>query len=373
MAASGSLCSLLVSRPHSFFPPISDPNTNINTGIHLRSRNQNLQFSVNSESKNKNSDSPIGEKKSLAVATGELFIGLVSRFIIRKNENGDLVSAPITMFGENSLDSEVFWEQRLKEMEADRDLKNITSLGFSFSPAGLLMPYHLGAAQFLIEKGYIKETTPLAGSSAGAIVCAVIASGASMEDALKATKIFAEDCRRRGTIFRLGAVLKSVLHKFLPDDVHSRSNGRIRVAVTQILWRPKCLLVDQFDSKEDFIDAVITSSFIPGYLAPSPAIIFRNRLCVDGGFTLFMPPTSADHTVRVCAFPADKLALKGIVINPNSKLENMASPSQVFQWLLEPAEDHILDRLFELGYLDAAAWAEQNLVGEAVEDQSNPN
>ncbi|KAJ4964285.1 hypothetical protein NE237_024224 [Protea cynaroides] len=357
-AASCSLCSLLVSRPHSFFPPISDPNTNTNTRIHLRSRNKNLQFSVNSESKNKNSDSPIGEKKTLAVATGELFIGLASRFIIRKNENGDLIS--------------VFWEQRLKEMETDRDLKNITSLGFSFSPAGLLMPYHLGAAQFLIEKGYIKETTPLAGSSAGAIVCAVIASGASMQDALKATKIFAADCRRRGTIFRLGAVLRSVLHKFLPDDVHSRSNGRIRVAVTQILW-PKCLLVDQFDSKEDFIDAVLTSSFIPGYLAPSPAIIFRNRLCVDGGFTLFIPPTSADHTVRVCAFPADKLALKGIVINPNSKLENMASTSQVFQWTLEPAEDHILDRLFELGYLDAAAWADQNPVGEVMEDQSNPN
>lgn len=36
------------------------------------------------------------------------------------------------------------------------------------------------------------------------------------------------------------------------------------VAVTQILWRPRGLLVDQFDSKEDLINAVITSSFIPG-------------------------------------------------------------------------------------------------------------
>lgn len=50
----------------------------------------------------------------------------------------------------------------------------------------------------------IQETTPLAGSSAGAIVCAVIASGASMQEALKATKILAEDCRNRGTAFRLG-------------------------------------------------------------------------------------------------------------------------------------------------------------------------
>lgn len=49
-----------------------------------------------------------------------------------------------------------------------------------------------------------QDTTPLAGSSAGAIVCAVVASGASMEEALEATKILAEDCRRRGTAFRLG-------------------------------------------------------------------------------------------------------------------------------------------------------------------------
>lgn len=38
----------------------------------------------------------------------------------------------------------------------------------------------------------------------------------------------------------------------------------VTVAVTQLLWRPRGLLVDQFDSKEDLINAVFTSSFIPG-------------------------------------------------------------------------------------------------------------
>lgn len=58
---------------------------------------------------------------------------------------------------------------------------------------------------------FVQETTPLAGSSAGAIVCAVIASGASMEEALQATKILAEDCRNRGTAFRLGVFLYSCI------------------------------------------------------------------------------------------------------------------------------------------------------------------
>ncbi|KAJ0010187.1 hypothetical protein Pint_32954 [Pistacia integerrima] len=58
-------------------------------------------------------------------------------------------------------------------------------------------------------------------------------------------------------------------------------------------------------------------------------------------------------SVRVCAFPASRLGVE-----------------ELFNWALEPAEDHILDKLFELGYLDAAVWAEENPVGKTVEDES---
>ncbi|KAI3448315.1 hypothetical protein Pfo_004980 [Paulownia fortunei] len=339
---------------------------------------------------------PPQEKKSFAVVTGELFLGIASRILKKGGKivnGGEESEMPVVeMFAEEEKEGEwwwrrrrkeriaavvedpvqpeVVWEQRVKDVEAERRRKAVSSPGFSFSAAGLLFPYHLGVAHLLIEKGYIKETTPLAGSSAGAIVCAVIASGASMQEALKATKILAEDCRLRGTAFRLGAVLRDVLDQFLPDDVHIRSNGRVRVAVTEILWRPRGLLVDQFDSKEDLIDAVFTSSFIPGYLAPRPATMFRNRLCIDGGLTLFMPPTSAAKTVRVCAFPASRLGLQGIGISPDCNPENRASPRELFNWALEPAADDILDKLFELGYLDAAVWADKNPVDKVVQDDN---
>ncbi|KAG8364114.1 hypothetical protein BUALT_Bualt19G0093100 [Buddleja alternifolia] len=331
---------------------------------------------------------PPQEKKSFAVATGELFLGIASRVLIKggKMVNGREESEMFAEYEEGGewwwwrrrskeriaavvedpVQPEVVWEQTERDVEAERRRKAVSSPGFSFSAAGLLFPYHLGVAQLLIEKGYIKETTPLAGSSAGAIVCAVIASGASMQEALEATKRLAEDCRLRGTAFRLGAVLRDVLDKFLPDDVHIRANGRVRVAVTQILWMPRGLLVDQFDSKEDLINAVFTSSFIPGYLAPRPATMFRNRLCIDGGLTLFMPPTSATQTIRVCAFPASRLGLQGIGISPDCNPENRASPRELFNWALEPAADDILDKLFKLGYQDAAVWAEENPVEEIV-------
>ncbi|TQD79081.1 hypothetical protein C1H46_035359 [Malus baccata] len=401
-----SLSSLL--HPHHLHLPFSSPNPNPNL-LHrypIPLRPLSLTHSVSPHS-TPNSDtnqtssssssssapppplpSPPPTKKSFAVATGELFLGLASRVIKRRNgdPDGKAAASSVAMFEssgkyleerigkviEDDIQPEVIWEQRVKDVEAEKERRVVTSPGFSFSAAGLLFPYHLGAAQFLIQNGYIKETTPLAGSSAGAIVCAVVASGASMEEALQATKILAEDCRNRGTAFRLGAVLREVLQRFLPDDAHIKSNGRVRVAVTQLLWRPRGLLVDQFDSKEDLIDAVFTSSFIPGYLAPRPATMFRNRLCIDGGLTLFMPPTSATQTVRVCAFPASRLGFFGeIGISPDCNPDNRATPRQLFNWALEPAEDDVLDRLFELGYKDAAVWAMENPVDQIVKDDTS--
>ncbi|XP_055816240.1 uncharacterized protein LOC129885828 [Solanum dulcamara] len=403
---ASSLSSFFLTNPRPFRPPIN-PKSNPHLVFPLRT----LNFSAKSNppSPNPNAKQPPtirepplpptreapDEKKSFAVATGELFLGIASRVLRRGNSivngwNEEL--AGVTMFKddeesesyflkrrkegiasvvEDPVQPEVVWEQTEKDVEAEKSLKTVTSPGFSFSAAGLLFPYHLGVAKLLIEKGYIKETTPLAGSSAGAIVCAVVASGASMQEALDATKILAQDCRLKGTAFRLGAVLREVLEKFLPDDAHIRCNGRVRVAVTQILWRPRGLLVDQFDSKEDLINAVFTSSFIPGYLAPRPATFFRNRLCIDGGLTLFMPPTSAAQTVRICAFPAGRLRLQGIGISPDCNPENRATPRQLLNWALEPAEDDILDKLFEQGYADAAIWAQDNPVGDLVRDDSS--
>ncbi|CAD6253653.1 unnamed protein product [Miscanthus lutarioriparius] len=299
----------------------------------------------------------VEERRSLAVRTGELFLGLAA-LLLRGAGARRRGGAPAVE--EVETRDRVVWEQRPEDVDAERARRELTSPGFSFSAAGLLFPYHLGAAQCLMDRGYITEKTPLAGSSAGAIICAVIASGNTMQDALQVTKVLADNCRSKGTAFRLGAVLKDVLDEFLPDDLHIRCNGRIRVAITQLSWRPRGLLVDQFDSKDDVINAVITSSFIPGYLAPRPATFFRNRLCIDGGLTLFMPPTSAAETVRICAFPASRLGLQDIGISPDCNPENRASPRQLFNWALEPAEDETLDKLYELGYLDAAVWAEQN-------------
>ncbi|KAK9678275.1 hypothetical protein RND81_11G200400 [Saponaria officinalis] len=390
MSTSPSLPSFLTPNPNP--NPNTNPNSRIHTSFYLLRHNHRyhhhnhfrtlilspIRFSAD---RHHESDPAPPEKRSLSVATGELFIGIASLLVggpklkrktpvvlSEESSLGDDDEERIAAVIEDLSEPAVLWEQRVKDVEAERRRKAVTTPGFSFSAAGLLFPYHLGVAQFLLENGFIKETTPLAGSSAGAIVCAVIASGKSMQDALEATKVLADDCRLRGTAFRLGAVLRDVLDKVLPDDIHIRCSGRVRVAVTQIVWRPRGLLVDQFDSREDLINALITSSFIPGYLAPRPVTMFRNKVCIDGGLTLFMPPTSASKTVRVCAFPASTMRLRGVGISPDCNPDNKLSNRQLLNFALEPADDSMLDKLFEFGYSDAAVWAQENPANSIVQE-----
>lgn len=178
LAMASSLSSLFLS-------PNAKPNFNpyLKPNLHLPSRTQTINFSAKSNPKPPVEDPPPpSEKKSFAVATGELFLALSSRLIKARQKpkpnpnSDDTKSVPITMFRdteradfdfrnreeqiasvvEDPIDPEVVWEQRLKDVEAERQRRKVTSPGFSFSAAGLLFPYHLGVAQFLIEKGYIK-------------------------------------------------------------------------------------------------------------------------------------------------------------------------------------------------------------------------
>lgn len=170
------------------FPSFANPNRN---RILLRTHSRTLSFIANSKSSPPKVDpsantenttatttssppSPSPEKKSFAEATGELFLGLASRIIKSRSrsligdsgnvamfenpaaEKGKISEEGIGAVVKDEIEPDVVWEQRVKDVEAERKRPVVTSPGFSFSAAGLLFPYHLGVSQFLIEKGYIK-------------------------------------------------------------------------------------------------------------------------------------------------------------------------------------------------------------------------
>lgn len=236
-----------------------------------------------------------------------------------------------------------------------------TRYGFGFSAGGLLFPYYIGVLEELRYQGKMKDDTPVAGSSAGALIAAVHASGLDTSEIFDACKDLARDCRVRGTRYRLREVLKRFLTELLPDDIHIRASGRTFVGITQLIPRFGSNLVSTFESKEDLISALLTSSHVPLFMERSVVTSFRGKVCVDGGFTSFLPsPPGEDlQVVRICCFPSSQLGsiAYGADISPDSHKEAPYSVAQLLTWALSPADDTILNELFEQGREDTRLWA----------------
>ena len=88
-----------------------------------------------------------------------------------------------------------------------------------------------------------------------------------------------------GTIGRLGQVLREMLHTYLPEDIAERASGRVKIGMTDFnrfeSFPFSGVLVDEFFSKDDLIDAVCASCHIPGYLGPSIGSPFRGQVMSD--------------------------------------------------------------------------------------------
>jgi hypothetical protein len=78
----------------------------------------------------------------------------------------------------------------------------------------------------LIERGFITDATPLAGSSAGFIAVTCIASGVPFPIIVGYFKDFMRDLRANGTVSRVQPVMRRVMNEMLPEDIHIRLNAR---------------------------------------------------------------------------------------------------------------------------------------------------
>ena len=167
-------------------------------------------------------------------------------------------------------------------------------IGFSLSPGGLLLPYHLGALASLSHHGYLTDHTPLAGSSAGAIAVASHASGVDSLMALQAAKRVSS---KSNPIFvASGGLLTSLryeLEHLLPRDAHHILNDRpglVALAHRELFPRNRSVLQTRFETRNCLLDAVCDSSMFPYFLTNQPVRFVKRqgrilpRMVVDGVF-----------------------------------------------------------------------------------------
>ena len=229
----------------------------------------------------------------------------------------------------------------------------------------------------------LTEHTKIAGASAGSLVAACYHSGVSEDLALEVTKNFYADLRAHGTSGRLRAGLEKSFHQLLPDDVHERVRNKVFVAVTEVQpYRPK--LVTNFSSKKDFVDALLTSCYIPlwfdqGQLANS----FRGTYHIDGGLTQFIPtvPVVRQHAASATSLDAvqrqenadtnDKSTTRAVRVScfNTASWEPLLGCSvdiyprdgdnlKLVRFAFQPGTSAYIDELVAEGFADGSAWAD---------------
>ncbi|XP_016330689.1 patatin-like phospholipase domain-containing protein 2 isoform X2 [Sinocyclocheilus anshuiensis] len=114
---------------------------------------------------------------------------------------------------------------------------------------------------------------------------------------------------RKGTLgavhpsFNLLKIVRNFLNRDLPDDAHLLANGRLFVSLTRASDGTN-VLVSEFDSKEDLIQALICSCFYPLYCGVIPPSYHGIRY-VDGALSDNMPFSSLRSTITVSPFSGE--------------------------------------------------------------------
>ncbi|XP_076154693.1 patatin-like phospholipase domain-containing protein 2 [Alosa pseudoharengus] len=187
-----------------------------------------------------------------------------------------------------------------------------TKNGWNISVAGcgFMGIYYIGVGSCLQERAsYLLDgATKICGASSGALFGAAIVCKISMG---KTCAIMMEMARKAGKrslgalhpSFNLLKLVQDFMVHELPDDAHLLASGKLCISLTRVS-DGKNMLVSHFDSKEDFMQALICSCFFPpfcGWMPPS----FRGRRYIDGAISDNLPFWKLKNTITVSAFSGE--------------------------------------------------------------------
>ncbi|CAJ1087160.1 patatin-like phospholipase domain-containing protein 4 isoform X2 [Xyrichtys novacula] len=239
-------------------------------------------------------------------------------------------------------------------------------LNLSFAACGFLGIYHLGAVGAFLRHGdkLIGSLRACAGASAGALVAAVMVTAPDkLEHCKDFTYKFADSVRQQ----RFGAVtpgfnfmltLREGIEEILPADAHNLASDRLHVSITHSK-SGKNHLVSRFTSREELIQALLASSFVPVYAGLKP-MDFRGQKWIDGGFTDSLPILPVGRTITVSPFAGlqDVCPVHRGRLNTQLRLANMNIMFSVenikrLNQALFPPSGRTMASFYEEGFSDA--------------------
>lgn len=238
-------------------------------------------------------------------------------------------------------------------------------LKISFGGCGFLGVYHAGVGKCVKDHAphLFTRFDTFYGASAGAItaVCAACKSDPMVPYKWVKKTFEASRKYRFGMLhpsFDLYTRLRDFLEGFLPKNAHRLARGRVKISLTTFPEKKNWLVTD-FNTRNELINAIIASSFIPVYAGFKDLPKFRGKRCCDGGFTSNIPFSSDPDVISVSPFSGDcdicpqgESASPHIVNISDQPLQISAKNIVRLTNALCPTSWNQLEELFHQGYSD---------------------
>lgn len=185
--------------------------------------------------------------------------------------------------------------------------------------------------------------------------------------------------------FNIQTCLLEGLQKFLPPDAHELVSGKLHVSLTRV-YDGKNVIVSQFNSREDLLQALLCACFIPGFSGILPPR-FHGVRYMDGAFSDNLPILD-ENTVTVSPFcgesdicPRDQSAQLfhvstlhwKYILNPvwwisswiqvnwaNTSIELSKQNMNRFARILFPPKAEVLSKMCQQGFDDALQFLHRN-------------
>ena len=270
------------------------------------------------------------------------------------------------------------------------------TIGFSLSPGGLFLPYHMGVLDSLEYNRVLTPESPLAGASAGGIAVAAHGCGIAGPKVLEATIAISEDCASKGgAMGRILPLLRNQLDQLVQESEFEQFANRpspVAIAYREVFPNNRHHHTTQFQDRHELINTVCHSSMFPFFTSPWPVAVDTTtrtlpRLVVDGFFavpaTRFGCPdfdlagVPVDRTVLVTPFPHQSIGLNREspqdCISP-APFEDDRHGLQLTNRLLSSTQAlsrKALTDLYEQGWNDAEQWYIREQDREDQDDGEN--
>ncbi|CAG9819778.1 unnamed protein product [Phaedon cochleariae] len=242
-------------------------------------------------------------------------------------------------------------------------------MNLSFAGCGFLGIYHVGVACCFRKYAPHLLLDKISGASAGAIAaCSLICDlpiGEMTSDVLRVTT----EARSRSLgafspSFNINSLLLENLEKFLPDDAHVRCSGKLHVSLTRV-HDGKNVVVSHFDSREELIQVLLASAFIPIFSGLFPPK-FKGVRYMDGGYSDNLP-TLNENTITVSPFcgesdicPRDDSSQLFHINVANTSIELSKHNIYRIVRILFPPKPEVLSNMCKQGFDDALRFLHRN-------------